>query len=420
MKNTTMELGKFSIGIGDRFAHQGVAQLRAIMKANESGLEISPVWNKSNREHVYVHSHPSDVRKEADAAVAKLGYKGKYFVDADHINLSTVAPFVETADFFTLDVAAFIGKTSSEADVNQFVASCSKYLGAIQIPGIKEPLQVSEVVLQAIAAKFLAATQQAADIYQYLVEKKGKGNFVTEVSMDEVESPQTPLDMLFILKMLADKGVPAQTIAPKFTGRFNKGVDYKGDLQQFAREFEEDVLVLDFAVKEFGLPKELKLSVHSGSDKFSIYPIMAEIIKKYDKGLHLKTAGTTWLEEVIGLAKADGEGLVLAKQIYANSFNRKDELCAPYADVIEIEGSALPSVEEVNGWSSEKYVNTLRHIPGHPDYNANFRQLIHVAYKVAAEMGETYTDLLKKYADVIGGCVEENIYDRHLKRLFNL
>lgn len=415
-----MELGKFSIGIGDRFAHQGVAQLRAIMKANESGLEISPVWNKSNREHIYVHSHPSDVRKEADAAVAALGYKGKYFVDADHINLSTVAPFVETADFFTLDVAAFIGKPSSEADVNKFVASCSKYMGALQIPGMQEPLQVTESLLREIAAKFLAATQQAADIYQYLLEKKGKGNFVTEVSMDEVESPQTPVDMLFILKMLADKGVPAQTIAPKFTGRFNKGVDYKGDLQQFAREFEEDVLVIDYAVKEFGLPKELKLSVHSGSDKFSIYPIMADIIKKYDKGLHLKTAGTTWLEEVIGLAKAGGEGLDLAKQIYANSYNRKDELCAPYADVIEIDGSALPSVEEVNSWSSEKYVNTLRHIPGHPDYNANFRQLIHVAYKVAAEMGETYTKLLKKYADVIGGCVEENIYDRHLKRLFNL
>ena len=414
-----MELGKFSIGIGDRFAHQGVAQLRAIMKANESGLEISPVWNKSNREHIYVHSHPSDVRKEADAAVATLGYKGKYFVDADHINLSTVAPFVETADFFTLDVAAFIGKPSSEADVNNFVASCSKYMGALQIPGMQEPLQVTESLLREIAAKFLAATQQAADIYQYLVEKKGKGNFVTEVSMDEVESPQTPVDMLFILKMLADKGVPAQTIAPKFTGRFNKGVDYKGDLQQFAREFEEDVLVIDYAVKEFGLPKELKLSVHSGSDKFSIYPIMADIIKKYDKGLHLKTAGTTWLEEVIGLAKAGGEGLDLAKQIYANSYNRADELCAPYADVIEIDAAALPSVEEVNSWSSEKYANTLRHIPGHPDYNANFRQLIHVAYKVAAEMGETYTDLLKKYADVIGGCVEENIYDRHLKRLFS-
>ena len=178
--------------------------------------------------------------------------------------------------------------------------------------------------------------------------------------------------------------------------------------------------MLDYCVKEFGLPAEIKLSVHSGSDKFSIYPIMAAVILKHDKGLHVKTAGTTWLEEVIGLAVAGGDGLVLAKQIYANSLGRKDELCAPYADVIDIDESKLPSVVEVNSWSSDKFANTLRHIPGHPDYNPNFRQLIHVAYKVAAELGETYTGLLEKHADVVGACVEENIYDRHLKRLFNL
>ena len=415
-----MKLGKFSIGMGDRFAHQGVAQLSAVMKANQKGLDICPVWNKSNREHIYVHTHPADVRKEADAAVAKLGYKGLYFVDADHINLTTVAPFVETADFFTLDVAAFIGKPSSEEEVNKFVDSCGKYIGELKVPGIEHAIPVTKELLVEIASKFLAATQQASEIYKYLVEKKGAGNFVTEVSMDEVESPQTPVYMFFILKMLADKGVPAQTIAPKFTGRFNKGVDYRGDLVQFAKEFEEDVLVIDYAIKEFGLPEELKLSVHSGSDKFSIYPIMADIIKKHDKGLHLKTAGTTWLEEVIGLAVAGGDGLDLAKKIYANSLNRSEELCAPYADVIDIDTNQLPSVEEVNPWTSEKFANTLRHIPGHPDYNANFRQLVHVAYKVAAELGDEYYGMLEKYADVIGACVEENIYDRHLKRLFNL
>lgn len=415
-----MKLGKYSIGVGDRFAHQGVAQLRAIMKANKLGLDICPVWNKSNREHIYVHSHPADVRKEADQAVLELDYKGLYFVDADHINLSTVAPFVETADFFTLDVAAYIGKPSSPEEVAEFVASCNKYVGELHIPGIQEPLHVSMDLLEAIASKFLAATQQAAEIYKYLIANKGANNFVTEVSMDEVESPQTPIDLLFILKMLADKGVPAQTIAPKFTGRFNKGVDYRGDLQQFAKEFEDDVLVIDYAVKEFGLPEELKLSVHSGSDKFSIYPIMADIIKKHNKGIHLKTAGTTWLEEVIGLAVAGGEALDLAKQIYANSYNRSEELCAPYADVIDIDNSQLPTIEEVNTWTSDKFANTLRHIPGHPDYNSNFRQLIHVAYKVAAEMGDVYTDMLKKYADIIGDCVEQNIFDRHFKRLFNL
>lgn len=416
-----MQLGKFSLGIGDRFSHQGIAQLRAIAKANLTGLDISPVWNKSNREHMYVHSHPADVRNEADAAVAALGFNGKYFVDADHINMGTVAPFVETADFFTLDVASFIGKESAPEEVNAFVASaCGKYLGSLSIPGISHPFEITTELLEKVAGKFLAATQQASEIYNYLKTVKGEGNFITEVSMDEVESPQTPADLFFILKMLADKGVPVQTIAPKFTGRFNKGVDYTGNVDQFAKEFEEDVLVIDFAVKEFGLPEELKLSVHSGSDKFSIYPVMAEVIQKYNKGLHVKTAGTTWLEEVIGLALAGGEALETAKSIYTIALGRKDELCAPYADVIDIDDSKLPSAEEVAGWSSEKFANTLRHIPGHPDYNPNLRQLIHVGYKVASEMGTSYTELLKKHSDIIGACVEENIYDRHLKRLFNL
>ena len=415
-----MKLGKYSIGVGDRFTLQGKAQLSAIMKANEKGLEITPVWNKSNREHIYVGTVPADTRNEADEAVKALNYKGAYFVDADHINLDTVSKYVEMSDFFTLDVASFIGKESKKEDVDAFVASCTKYMGQLQIPGIESPLNITNELLEDVAGKFLAATQQAYEIYSYLKKEKGEGNFITEVSMDEVESPQTPIEMLFILKMLAEKGVPVQTIAPKFTGRFNKGVDYVGDLDQFAKEFEEDVLVIDYAVKEFGLPQDLKLSVHSGSDKFSIYPIMAKVIAKHDKGLHVKTAGTTWLEEVIGLAVAGGDALSLAKKIYENSYNRRDELCAPYADVIDIDPAQLPSVEEVNGWSSEKYANTLRHIPGHPEYNSNFRQLIHVAYAVAAKMGDEYTDLLTKHADVVGSCVEENIYDRHLKRLFNL
>ena len=415
-----MELSKYSFGAGDRFSHQVEAQLRALIKANEAGVDVSPVWNKSNREHGIVKTTPNHVRAEADAAVKALGWNKRYFVDADHINLTTVAPFVDASDFFTLDVAAFIGNESSKDAIEAFLASCEKYKGALQIPGISQPVKVDDELLIEIAVKFLAATEQAANIYQYLVDKKGKGNFITEVSMDEVESPQTPVDLFFILKMLADKGVPVQTIAPKFTGRFNKGVDYVGDLEQFAKEFEDDVLVIAHAVKEFGLPADLKLSVHSGSDKFSIYPIMADIIKKHDKGLHVKTAGTTWLEEVIGLALAGGEALEAAKEVYASALSRKDELCGPYADVIDIDDSRLPSSKEVNGWSGEKFANTLRHIPGHPDYNPNFRQLIHVGYKVAAEMGERYYALLEKNADVVGACVEENIYERHLKRLFNL
>ncbi len=107
------------------------------------------------------------------------------------------------------------------------------------------------------AAKFLFAINEAAAIYRHIASVKGEGNFVTEVSMDEVDQPQQPLDLLFILKGLADLKVPVQTIAPKFTGRFNKGVDYEGDPVRFGKEFEEDILVIKYAVRHFGLPAAL-------------------------------------------------------------------------------------------------------------------------------------------------------------------
>ncbi len=415
-----MQIGKFSIGTGDRFEHQGEAQLRAVMRAAKKGVEITTVWNKSNREHNIVHSEPTGTRREADAAVAALGWTGQYLVDADHINLGNVDRFIAVSDFFTLDVAMYINKPAAEEAVTAFKQSCAVFGSEVRIPGIPDPIVITEELLDKVAAKYLAAIQEAGKIYRHIESGKGPGTFVTEVSMDEVEAPQTPIDMFFILKMIADLGIPAQTIAPKFTGRFNKGVDYVGDVTQFAREFEQDVLVIDYAVKNFGLPGNLKLSVHSGSDKFTIYPVMAEIIRKYDKGLHLKTAGTTWLEEVIGLAVAGGDALEAAKEIYTKALGRKEELCAPYADVIDIDDSRLPSAQDVASWESAKFANTLRHIPGHPDYNPHFRQLIHVGYKVAAEMGDRYTNLLKEHKKIIGQCVEENIYDRHLCRLFNL
>lgn len=415
-----MELGKYSFGVGDRFNHQGEAQLSALMTATSKGVEVTPVWNKSNREHNIVHSEPEGTRVEADSAVGKLGWEGPYFVDADHINLTNVDRFIKHCNFFTLDVAIYIGNESPDQDIATFKKSCSNLGNKVTIPGIEEPIEITEALLNEVAGKFLAAIKEAGKIYRHIEAQKGAGNFVTEVSMDEVENPQTPVDMFFILKMIADEKIPAQTIAPKFTGRFNKGVDYVGDVEQFTKEFEQDVLVIDYAVQTFGLPSDLKLSVHSGSDKFTIYPIMAEVIKKHDKGLHVKTAGTTWLEEVIGLAISGDEGLTVAKEIYAKALARKEELCAPYADVIDIDDALLPTLEEVENWSGDKYGNTLRHIPGHPDYNPNFRQLIHVGYKVAAELGERYTRLLEKYTEVVGGCVEENIFDRHLKRLFNL
>ena len=413
-----MKLERYSFGVGDRFAHQGEAQLKAIIKAKEMGLDIVPVWNKSNREHQIIHSLPVDTKNEADAAVRRSQWKDPYYVDADHINLKTVDAFMDHSNFFTLDVADYIGSEVSEAEVNEFFSFATSYVGNLVIPGITDPFVITNEELAGIANKFLGAIREAAAIYSHICSKKGADNFIAEVSMDEVEDPQTPVEMFFILLMIKQYEIPAQTIAPKFTGRFNKGVDYVGDVDQFRKEFEQDLLVIDHAIKTFGLPDNLKLSIHSGSDKFTIYPIIGELIKQYDKGIHVKTAGTTWLEEVIGLAMAGGEALQMAKSIYSNAFERQEELCEPYATVIDIDFDTLPTPEKVDHWDGEKFANTLRHIPGHPEYHAGFRQLIHVGYKVAAEMENDFLSMLRQHSKIVGEQVMINIYGRHIQRLF--
>ena len=191
-----------------------------------------------------------------------------------------------------------------------------------------------------------------------------------------------------------------------------------GDLAQFEKEFDEDLSVIAFAVREFGLSDALKLSVHSGSDKFSIYPIINRQIKKHDAGLHVKTAGTTWLEEVIGLAESGGEGLEIVKEIYAQAHEHFAELAAPYSTVIGIDPGKLPSPKLVNGWSSTQFANALRHVESHPEYNPHFRQLLHVGFKVAAGMGQRFTSALEANEGIVGRHVTENLFDRHLLPIF--
>lgn len=413
-------LGKYSIGLGDRFGHQGGAQLKAIIAASEKGIEITPVWNKSNREHTTIGTQPEDVRFEADSVTKAASFKKAYFVDADHINMDTVDRFIESSDFFTIDVASYIGKKAEDKEIAEFLKSAEKYTGELKIPGTKLSFKTSKSLITQIAEKYLFAAFKARDIYTKIEKVKGRGNFVTEVSMDEVPQPQTPVELFFILMMLAQENIPVQTIAPKFSGRFNKGVDYVGEPEKFAEEFESDLMVIDFAIKEFGLPENLKMSIHSGSDKFAIYNHIGSIIKKHNKGIHLKTAGTTWLEEVIGLAESGGEALDFVKLIYSESLEKIDELCAPYADVIDINRSSLPSSVEVSKWNSTNFSDSIRHIPGNKHYNPNIRQLIHVAYKLAALKMDKYNRLLESNEKTISKCVYDNIYNRHICRLFDL
>ncbi len=410
-----MKLEKFTLGIGDRFGREGVAQLMALQKASSAG--IIPVWNKSNREHNLIGSTPADTRRAAEAAVHAAGWTAPYHLDADHIGMKTVERFLPHCDFYTIDVADFIGLTAEPDDAAAVRNSLQPLLGR-SFPGLGLDQPLDDSRLAPFLDCYARAIREAGKIYRHIESVRGKDNFIAEVSTDEAETPQSPLDLFLILGALAGEGVRVQTIAPKFTGRFNKGVDYVGDVGQFTREFEQDLAAISFAVSEFGLPAQLKISVHSGSDKFSLYGPIRELLKKHDAGLHLKTAGTTWLEEVIGLSLAGGPCLDVAKQIYAIAFDRMDELSQPYATVIDIKPGQLPAPEVVAGWDGSELAAALAHEQSDPRFNPSLRQLVHVSFKVAAELGPVYLDAIDSAHATIAACVTNNLYDRHIKPLF--
>ena len=412
-----MKLEKYSLGIGDRFEREGMAQLAAFQKAADAGVELVPVWNKSNREHNLIGSTPADTRKAAEAAVKTAGWKGAYHLDADHIGLKTVDRFLPHCDFYTIDVADFIGLPAAAEDSESVRATLAPLVGRT-FSGIGQSKPLDGEMVEKFLSRYALAVREAGKIHRHIESARGTGNFIAEVSTDEAETPQSPIELFLILGALAGEGVRVSTIAPKFTGRFNKGVDYVGDVRQFEREFEQDLVALRVAVDEFDLPPELKISVHSGSDKFSLYGPIRKLLDKHAAGLHLKTAGTNWLEEVIGLSLAGGSCLGVAKEIYAKAFSRIDELSQHYATVIDIRRDQLPDPSVVSGWDGAALAAALTHDQKDPRFNASLRQLVHVSFKVAAEMGPVYLDAVDSARATISPCVTNNLFDRHIRPLF--
>jgi hypothetical protein len=416
---TISTLGRFSIGIGDRFGYEGVAQLAALATARQNGIVVTPVWNKSNREHNLIGTCPADARAAADAAVRESLWTHPYWLDADHISLGNVERFMDACDFFTLDVAEQIGQACEPPTMEALARRVEQLFGpAPELPGSGETLALDSASVRSAAGKYGAAVAEAGRIFRRIKAHRGQRGFRVEVSLDETDIPQSPQDLLVILTGLAREGVPVDTLAPRFSGRFNKGVDYVGDPRQFAREFELDVAVLALARQKLGFGDGLKLSVHSGSDKFALYGLIREILARTGAGLHLKTAGTTWLEELVGLALVGGKGLVFVKDLWRQAAARREELCAPYAAVLDIDPSRLPAPAEVDSWDGPRFAAALRHDLGCPYYNPHFRQLLHVAFRIAAEAGNAFRELLGEHRATIAREVTLNLLDRHIRNVF--
>lgn len=413
-----MNLGPFSCGVGDRFGLQGRAQIEAFLMAKRRGVAVTPVWNKSHREHSIIGTTPADVRREAERAVKEAGWEGPFFVDADHVSASTLEPFLADSDFFTLDVAAALAVPASAEDARSFLRRNRMHLEPIESDLTDRPISVPPDGGIAAAMRVLPAAREAGALYRRVESVKGADRFVVEVSMDETDRPVAPFELFVFLCALGEEGVRPRTIAPRFSGKFLKGVDYVGDPQAFLHEFLGHAAAIRAAVSRFGMPHDLKLSIHSGSDKFSLYPLLGRALRRFGLGLHLKTSGTTWLEELAGLAEAGPAGLRMARRIYREAFEKREKYIWPYATLVEINAAELPTPDEVDRWPADRFVAALENNPSCPLRNPHLRQLLHLGYQAAAGIGDEFLSLLRESMRITGIRVTRNLYERHLKFLF--
>ena len=308
------------VGIGDRFGKEGSAQLRAMQKAEQAGVVVVPVWNKSFREHSLIGTKPDDVRVEADAAVkarrleAQLLRRRRPHRPQDRRRLPGRQQLLHPRR------RRLHRQGGDRRGDRRLRARHGAVQGGAAHPRRRRRRSTSPTPCsrRSRATTFTRSRRRARSTATSSPPRAP----TTSCPRSRPTRPTTRSSRSSCSsswRAIAREKIPVQTIAPKFSGKFLKGIDYVGDIRTFEREFDADLAVVAHARQVFGLPASLKISVHTGSDKFSLYPIMHRAIKKHGAGLHLKTAGTNWLEEVIGIAQSGPKGLAIAKRIYAQA-----------------------------------------------------------------------------------------------------
>jgi len=292
-----------SFGFGDRLGLATPGHIAAV-----HGTKFAPIFaQQSVRENTRTGRTPQQVIDDAKRAVEAANWELPWGADADHLKtLEDIPPFVEAGyTFFTVDPGEHVDNaadTDSMDVLRQKVAGLNwdefsaPYLNqnGEQVWGqfAKSPQGEAETLMRA-TVKYGKAIQHAVAMFQLLSEMKDAFDF--EVSVDETDTPTTPLEHFFIANELTRRGVKFTSLAPRLIGRFEKGVDYIGDLVELDAELAKHAAV----TKYFGT---YKLSLHSGSDKFSIYPLIANY---WGEQLHVKTAGTSYLEALRVVAQCE-------------------------------------------------------------------------------------------------------------------
>lgn len=382
-----------SFGFGDRLglATPGhIAALRAALTTHP--FPILPIFaQQSIRENARTRRTPQQVMDDARRAVAAARWEQPWGADADHLkSVDDLPPFVAAGyTFFTVDPGAYVDN-AADSDPLPILQDKARGVGWDELSAVYLSENGDQAwgrfemktLLRAVV-KYGRAIRHSVEMFRHLSQMKNDFDF--EISVDETDSPTTPLEHYFIASELTRAGVKFTSLAPRFIGRWEKGVDYIGDLSALDAEMQKHAAV----VRHFDA---YKLSLHSGSDKFSVYPLLA---KHFTGRFHVKTAGTSYLEALRVLAAHEPH---LFRRIWALARERYPADRATYhvsAELEKVTAADLPALLD--------------------DFHA--RQILHVTFgSVLARFGAELKPALVKHADSYAQALQTH-FVKHLKLL---
>ncbi len=397
-----------SAGTGDRLGLATPGHIRAVRAVGG----IAPIFaQQSMRENARTGRSPQEVIDDAMWGILQEGWCQPWGSDADHLKTTDDVDLCVAAGytFYTIDPGDHVDNAAHTDDLQTLRAKFealpwprlkdypdamrARYVGRRQV--LEDPrhepfaLSFDEAALLRAACKYGRALAHTAEMYAHLVHRKNDALFELEVSVDETETPTSPLEHVFIASELSRLGVEWVSLAPRYVGRFEKGVDYIGDLDEFQTEFAKHAAIAN-ALGPY------KLSIHSGSDKFSIYPLMAD---ETGRVAHLKTAGTSYLEALRAIAGVDPQ---LFREILALAIARYGQDRATYH--VSADAGKVPAPDAL---ADDELATVLDLFDG--------REVLHVTF---GSVLDTFGDRLKRVLDAN----EEAHYDaleRHFIKHLN-
>jgi tagaturonate epimerase len=368
-----------SFGFGDRLGLATAGHIAACRMGN-----FLPIFaQQSVREMARTQRTPNEVMSAAQRGIQEEGWTGPWGADADHLKTKEDVENLAAAGFtfFTIDPSAFVQNQADELTGTALLAAAEDVVRSGAFPslrdleeiylnkahhlpnGVKVAFTEKETLYRA-AVKYGKAVHHAQKMAKWIAHSTKARGAEIEVSVDETDTPTSLAEHLFIGLELKRRGVRAVSLAPRFIGEFEKGIDYKGDLRAFEAGLREHVAVAQYC-------GPYKISVHSGSDKFSLYPILGRVCGAL---LHVKTAGTSYLEALRVVARKAPE---LFLEIIEYAFSRFETDRATYHISAKLTGVPKPVSLSATG-REDVFLNQ----------DAG-RQILHVTFGSVLTMGRT-------------------------------